>query len=217
MAKQTLRYGSIPIKQHDYVLYLFSAPAKVLFDILAINERDPDKDEGYQRALSTSRVRSISDFVDRRRTIAPAIVVSLKKGAKFDKDSGELIPINPTRGYRSLKKGAKFDKDSGELLIPNQPNSGWVIDGQHRLVGAAKASKDITLAVVAFIDMDIDDQVFQFVTINRTAKGVLRLHCITIFSSTFLRARTLERLRKIRRQTSPTNSDTTKIRRCSIE
>ena len=80
MAKQTLRYGSIPIKQHDYVLYLFSAPAKVLFDILAINERDPDKDEGYQRALSTSRVRSISDFVDRRRTIAPAIVVSLKKG-----------------------------------------------------------------------------------------------------------------------------------------
>ena len=135
MAKQTLRYGSIPIKQHDYVLYLFSAPAKVLFDILAINERDPDKDEGYQRALSTSRVRSISDFVDRRRTIAPAIVVS-------------------------LKKGAKFDKDSGELLIPNQPNSGWVIDGQHRLVGAAKASKDITLAVVAFIDMDIDDQVW---------------------------------------------------------
>ena len=147
MAKQTLRYGSIPIKQHDYVLYLFSAPAKVLFDILAINEREPDKDEGYQRALSTSRVRSISDFVDRRRTIAPAIVVS-------------------------LKKGAKFDKDSGELLIPNQPNSGWVIDGQHRLVGAAKASKDITLAVIAFIDMDIDDQVFQFVTINRTAKGV---------------------------------------------
>ena len=76
-------------------------------------------------------------------------------------------------------------------------------------------AKDITLAVIAFIDMDIDDQVFQFVTINRTPRKACRLHCITIFSSTFLRARTLERLRKIRRQTSPTNSDTTKIRATS--
>ena len=147
MAKHTLRYRSIPVKQHDYVIYLFSAPAKVLFDILDINERDSDKDEGYQRTLSTSRVRSISDFVDQRRTIAPAIVVS-------------------------LKQGVRFDKDSGELRIPKQPNSGWVIDGQHRLVGAAKASKDIELAVVAFLDLDIDSQIFQFVTINRTAKGV---------------------------------------------
>ena len=147
MAKRTLRYRSIPVKQHDYVLYLFSAPAKVLFDILEINERDSDKDEGYQRTLSTSRVRSISDFVDRKRTIAPAIIVS-------------------------LKKDAKFDKDAGELLIPKQANSGWVIDGQHRLAGAAKASEDIELGVVAFLDLDIESQIFQFVTINRTAKGV---------------------------------------------
>ncbi len=146
MAKRTLRYRSISVKQHDYVLYLFSASAKVLFDILDINQRDSDKDEGYQRTLSVSRVRSISDFVDEKRAIAPAIVVSLQD--------------------------AKFDEKTGELLIPNRSDSGWVIDGQHRLVGAAKASKDIELAVVAFLDLDIDSQIFQFVTINRTAKGV---------------------------------------------
>ena len=124
--------------RHQLRFYLIS---------LEINERDSDKDEGYQRTLSTSRVRSISDFVDRKRTIAPAIIVS-------------------------LKKDAKFDKDAGELLIPKQANSGWVIDGQHRLAGAAKASEDIELGVVAFLDLDIESQIFQFVTINRTAKGV---------------------------------------------
>ena len=106
----------------------------------------PDKDEGYQRILSESRIRSISDFVDQHYTIAPAIVVSMH--------------------------GARYDEETEELEIPHKSGSGWVIDGQHRLAGAAKASNDIELPVVAFLDLDLDNQIFQFVTINRTAKGV---------------------------------------------
>lgn len=146
MAKDILRYNAVPVKQHGRLLYLFSAPAKVLFEILAINERDSDKDEGYQRILSESRVRAISTFVDKKNIIAPAIVVSVK--------------------------GATFNQATGELLIPRQPAAGWVIDGQHRLAGAWKSREDIELAVVAFLDVTVDDQIFQFVTINRTAKGV---------------------------------------------
>lgn len=146
MVEHFLRYRSTPVIQHDRVFYLFAAPAKILYEVLDINQREPDKDEGYQRILSGSRVRAISDFVDQRHTIAPAIVVSLQ--------------------------GARFDEDAGELLIPNKRGSGWVIDGQHRLAGAAKAAKDIELPVVAFLDLEVDNQIFQFVTINRTAKGV---------------------------------------------
>ena len=146
MAEKLLRYRATRVIQHDRVLYLFAASAKTLFEILDINQREPDKDEGYQRILSGSRVRSISDFVDQHRTIAPAIVVTMQ--------------------------GAQFDEDAGELLVPNRSGSGWVIDGQHRLAGAAKASKDIELPVVAFLDLEIESQIFQFVTINRTAKGV---------------------------------------------
>ena len=141
-----LRYKSVPVKQHGQVFYLFSAPARILFDVLEINQRDSDKDEGYQRTLSAARVRSVANFVDQKNTIAPAIVVSLN--------------------------GAEFDNDTGELMIPRRSNSGWVIDGQHRLAGAKEASKDIELAVVAFLDVDTDQQIFQFVTINQTAKGV---------------------------------------------
>ncbi len=145
MAKH-LHYKSILVEQHGRSLYLFSAPAKVLFKILAINERDSDNDEGYQRILSQSRVRSISAFVESKMVLAPAIVVSLKD--------------------------AKFDQQAGELLIPEKPGTGWVIDGQHRLAGSAKSREDIELPVVAFLDASLEDQIFQFVTINRTAKGV---------------------------------------------
>lgn len=146
MVSRNLRYKATPVEQHGNFLYLFSASAKVLFDILEINERDPDKDEGYQRTLSQSRVRAISTFVEEGKVIAPAVVVSLRNG--------------------------KFDQAANELVIPETRSSGWVIDGQHRLVGAAKSAKDIQLAVVAFLNLSNEDQIFQFVTINRTAKGV---------------------------------------------
>ena len=125
---------------------MFSAPAKKLYQILTINERDSDKDQGYQRTLSTSRIHSISDFVNKKNEIPPAIVVSLRN--------------------------AEFDINANVLSIPDRSDSGWVIDGQHRLVGASEADIAIDLAVVAFLDLDIDRQIFQFVTINRTAKGV---------------------------------------------
>ena len=146
MNHDVLRYRAVPVRQHGGTLYVFSAPAKDLFDVLAINERDSDKDHGYQRALSVSRIRSISDFVDGRHEIAPAIVVSLHH--------------------------ATFDEDTAEILIPKRDSAGWVIDGQHRLVGATRATIRIDLPVVAFLDLDLDRQIFQFVTINRTAKGV---------------------------------------------
>ena len=146
MDNSTLRYRAVPVKQNEEDLYIFAAPAADLYEILDINERDSDKDQGYQRALSLSRVRSVSDFVNAKHEIAPAIVVSLRD--------------------------TTFDKDTGELVIPKQPSSGWVIDGQHRLVGATKATITIELAVVAFLNLDIERQIFQFVTINRTAKGV---------------------------------------------
>jgi DGQHR domain-containing protein len=50
-----------------------------------------------------------------------------------------------------------------------------VIDGQHRLAGAHQAAvdgDDIELAVIAFVGLDEDSQIRQFVTINREGKGV---------------------------------------------
>lgn len=145
---QVLRVKSVPVTQHGQTFYLFSAPARTLFDILEINQRDEDKDAGYQRTLSVARVRSVSNFIDNKHPMAPAIIVSLTE--------------------------ASYDASKLELVIPKTDSSGWVIDGQHRLAGAKEAETEVELGVVAFIGLDIEMQIFQFVTINQTAKGVPR-------------------------------------------
>lgn len=143
-----LRTPVIPVKQGDLNLYLFTMSAMKLWELFEINRREPDKDEGYQRTMSPSRADAIARFLDKGNAIAPAIVVS------FDQNK------------------AKLSSDGSKLNINDEPGIGWVIDGQHRLAGARKAQIGVQLPVVAFMGLDEDQQIFQFVTINREAKGV---------------------------------------------
>lgn len=151
MSKPTTRsYRCVQTTSGDHKLYLFAAPASELFAMLAINRRSEDKNEGYQRALSGGRVSAITKFIRAGNTIPTALIVS-------------------------LDKGASFDEKKGELTIPGGPDVGWVIDGQHRLAGAheaAESGKDIAIPVVAFIGLSQDEQINQFITINREARGV---------------------------------------------
>jgi DGQHR domain-containing protein len=144
----TISFPCIPLQQGTHKLFVFSASAKKLWSVVKINQRDEDKDTGYQRLLSASRLRALTRYVDSGNPIPTSVLIS------FD------------------KKYASLSSDGRQLIVKNVPNAGWVIDGQHRLAGAHAAKKDIDLATVAFIDLDDDAQVEQFVTINREAKGV---------------------------------------------
>jgi DGQHR domain-containing protein len=117
---------------------------KELWKYVEINQRDSDKDKGYQRVLSPSRVNKIATFIDSGKIIPTSIIISLKEG--------------------KLK--------NGKLVFPAKSNAGWVIDGQHRLAGANKAVSEIVFPVVAFVGLTETDQIDQFVTINKEQKGV---------------------------------------------
>jgi len=145
---KTFSLPVIPVVQGKKTLYLFSMKAGKLSELFEINRREPDKDKGYQRTLSSSRAAAIASFLDKGNVIAPAIVVSFDKGK------------------------ARLKKEGNALRVNNDGGIGWVIDGQHRLYGATKAEYDVELPVVAFLDIDEDQQIFQFVKINREAKGV---------------------------------------------
>src|SRR5207248_125753 len=111
---------------------LFKAKASDLYGMLSINRRAEDKDEGYQRTLSLSRVSSIMKHVIKRKPLPGCIIVALE--------------------------GASFDSAKGALRIPPGKDVGWVIDGQHRLAGAHEAVSsgvDIELPVVAFLDLTL--------------------------------------------------------------
>lgn len=139
---------ALPFTQGKNNLLIFSAPAKSIWDVVQINKKTDDKDDGYQRALSPSRAQSVKRFVEDGNVIAPAIIIAF--------DAGK----------------ATYDEQTSELTIDDVPDAGWVIDGQHRLRGAELAASNIELAVVAFLDLDLEKQIQQFVTINKEAKGV---------------------------------------------
>ncbi|HXI25168.1 MAG TPA: DGQHR domain-containing protein [Pyrinomonadaceae bacterium] len=148
-AKRNLKFSAAQVEQGDHSVYVFKAKASVLYDALSINRRIESKDEGYQRVLSVSRVQAITRHLVDKKPIPTAIIVS------FD--------------------DAKFSKAKNEIQVPKGSDVGWVIDGQHRLAGAAMAARegiDIELPVVAFIGLTPERQVEQFVTINREAKNV---------------------------------------------
>lgn len=148
-AQTAWRIPAIRFKQHDKYLYVFHAKASELYSRLSINRRIENKDEGYQRTLSTSRILAVAKFIERKKVIPSSVLIT------FDQAT-----------YSAAKK---------ILTVPKGTNIGWVIDGQHRLAGAHEAATngtDIDLPVVAFVGLRFKEQVQQFVTINREAKGV---------------------------------------------
>ncbi len=145
MAK-LIRTKIIPFKQGDINLIFFCLSASDLWKSFSINRRVENKDEGYQRILSSSRVSKIAKYIDNNNSLPLNILVSLEKG--------------------------KYEIKDDELILKNVSDVGWIIDGQHRVAGAHKSKTDIILPVIALLEIDLEDQINQFVTINREAKGV---------------------------------------------
>lgn len=146
---QTLSFDALPVKQGKHEFFLFYIQASTLWSITEINRRSEDKDEGYQRAISSVRVKTISKYVQSGGMLAGCIVVSFDEGV--------------------------YDKKASKLRVPNSKKIGWIIDGQHRLAGAHEASKggtDLLLPVIAFLELPLEQQVELFITINKEARGV---------------------------------------------
>jgi DGQHR domain-containing protein len=144
-----LSFSAIPVLQSGTTLYMFKQKASKLFACISINRRVEDKDEGYQRALSQSRIESIKRYIKGGHVIPGAIIIS------FDE--------------------ATYNSAKSELVVPAGTDVGWVIDGQHRLAGARLAAidgTDIEMPVVAFVGLTEVKQIEQFVVINREAKNV---------------------------------------------
>ncbi|WP_186272014.1 DGQHR domain-containing protein [Burkholderia gladioli] len=139
-------YECLVGEQNDRELYFFFAPAKEIYSFVSINQKQEDADEGYQRAASPARTAAIARYVDAGNVLPLSILVTLEKRA--------------------------VSVVGSEITIKVSKKSGWVIDGQHRLVGAMKAEADFLLPVVAFVGLSVDEQIQQFVTVNREAKGV---------------------------------------------
>lgn len=121
--------------------------------------RDPSGAPTYQRLINPGRLKKIAGFLESGGYFANSILVNFHHDLRFD--IGQKDPDSETQ--------------YGRLYLPDTYKSCWIIDGQHRLYGAAvvsDASFAPAIPVVAFERLPAEEEANLFATINREQKQV---------------------------------------------
>ncbi|MDD4069954.1 MAG: DGQHR domain-containing protein [Candidatus Izemoplasmatales bacterium] len=116
----------------------------------------------YQRLIKKDRLKSVREYVNNGGYFPNSLIVSIdtnNKGLKFDLSTPKLDENNSRVGH---------------LYLPQTYQSVYVIDGQHRLYGYSDTNyaDNNTIPVVAFLDLDKNEQVRMFMDINQNQKAV---------------------------------------------
>lgn len=149
---------------HDY--YMLSIEPSKLLKIGFVLHRTKVNDSmapTYQRLLVPSRLKGITKFIDEGGYFPNSIIINFDASNK--KMKVQFEPSSNTGDTNS-----RF----GILSIPNAYGIAYIIDGQHRVYGYAGSQyKDTnTIPVVAFDNMESQEQLKIFMDINENQKSV---------------------------------------------
>lgn len=149
---------------HDY--YMLSIEPSKLLKIGFVLHRTKVNDSmapTYQRLLVPSRLKGITKFIDEGGYFPNSIIIN------FD-SSNKKMKVQFEPSSNSGDSNSRF----GILSIPNAYGIAYIIDGQHRVYGYAGSKyKDTnTIPVVAFDNMDSQEQLKIFMDINENQKSV---------------------------------------------
>lgn len=128
--------------------------------ILHRSDSTSEASNSYQRLVNKTRINKIGKYIDNGGYFPNSIIANIDT-TKLDFSRGERIDKDCSLNY-------------GILKLPRLYKSIFIIDGQHRLYGYAKSTNDShhTVQVVAFHNLDIEEQTNIFVDINHTQKSV---------------------------------------------
>lgn len=154
-------------KMGGYTYYSFSIEPEKLLKlgyVLHRNKANINSMSTYQRIIKKTRLNSIHDFIDNQNGYFPnSIIISIdsrKKGnLEFDKANTQVKSAIASVGI---------------LHLPKRYCSAYIIDGQHRLYGYANSIYKFknSIPVVAFVDLEPEEQVKLFMQINENQKAV---------------------------------------------
>jgi DGQHR domain-containing protein len=142
--------------------FAFTISARDLLKRSFVNHRDlrdPSGAPAYQRLVNPARIRKIAKFIESGGYFANSVLVNFHQKLRFDISD----------------RDAESDTRFGSLYLPDTYKSCWIIDGQHRIYGAAVASDAVEtpmIPVVAFENLPAKDEANLFATINREQKQV---------------------------------------------
>ncbi len=154
-------------KMGGHTYYSFSIEPEKLLKIgyvLHRNKANVNMMPTYQRIIKRARLKSIHNFIDEEKGYFPnSIIISLDSGKQNEL---HFEPAN-TQSKSSISK-------IGILHLPKRYRSAFIIDGQHRLYGYSNSmyKNSNSIPVVAFLNLEREEQVKLFMQINENQKAV---------------------------------------------
>lgn len=151
--------------KEDKPVYLFATDVKTLLENCFISRRR-DYEFGYQRGLNPNKIKSVTNFIDKTQS---------ESSINFAFPNSILIncleEFNP---QPRPDRGTEFQRC--KINFPISYSSSRIIDGQHRLLGFSKFGEEVLkkhyLPVIAFENLDKEDEVNTFVMINSKQTSV---------------------------------------------
>ncbi len=146
--------------------YLFSIEPSTLLKIGFVLHRTKVNDSmapTYQRLLVPKRLKGITKFINDGGFFPNSIILNFA-------DVNDEIKVT----FDPIHKEIDSDAEFGLLNIPNAYGIAYIIDGQHRVYGYSNSEyKDChTIPVVAFQNMESEEQLKIFMEINENQKAV---------------------------------------------
>jgi DGQHR domain-containing protein len=145
-------------------LFLFMADPHMILPWTYVARREVGREHYYQRFIETGKLNQIARYIqDQHMYFANAVVLALNEKPRFRLGRGL---------GRRFPEWAQGKVQFGFLHLPASYRSCLIIDGQHRLYGAAKAQTCPMMPMVALDGTSIEHQAQLFLDINSNQKQV---------------------------------------------
>ena len=152
---------ALKIQQNDVTLLVTALPLSELRKRAKVDYWQPDNPDGYQRPLIDRRLADVAKYVQEHDSLLPTSILVCVR----DDDSNQptFVPQEQVDGFAVV----------GILGIP-EDSTLWVVDGQHRSFGVARAYErdgatdlaDYPFPVTIMMGVDRYTEMLHFSTIN---------------------------------------------------
>ncbi len=168
--QEKIRIPAIKGTMGGNTYYMFSIEPEKLLRISFVLHRVRANVEDfptYQRLLKTNRIKSLSSYINEGGYFPNSIIINFE--TRGEKKNRQLEWEDAGQRDDSIS-------DHGILKIPNTFAIAYVIDGQHRLYGYSFSDShhkfSQTIPVVAFVDLEKEEQLQMFLDINENQKPI---------------------------------------------
>lgn len=148
--RKPIQHTALLVEQGRHRFYTLVLPSSLLAASCAVETRNDNPENGFQRLLDARRAKSIARYIDSGfGTVPGAIVLSAQACANLN-----------------------YDTDKGLVEFEPDPRAFLIIDGQHRVYGFKLAKKSVSTPVIIYDKLSRAQECRLFMDINTKQKPV---------------------------------------------